>query len=521
VKNRLAAYQKELLKTGRAYGMLLMLWRRQGRKTTTFAWQALRWMLENPGCLVTFATCSLSLGSELTERETQLLTGIISTIREGAGGDGRVESNADGLEWFDVADLYHHNRLEVSLWHDRTRRSRTKVIAASYATARGYSGYVLLDEIGFIRDFKLFYEAIEPVFSSHPDYRLWMATTPPEDDSHYSYELSAYPPGLVFTPNPAGNWYENESGLPVHRVSADDAELAGVRLYDTRTRQPVAPEQHRAKALDRAAWDRNYGLIFTQGGVSAVPLVALHQAQLLGKELGCVFAENELPPDWTENLDPNAETAVGADPATTEKEKSNPFGLCVTQLVDGRYVARLVFRFRSGDPAKCKAILKEVVEACRPRALCVDASSERFWAAEVKEELSAHTHVELIVNSEKTDYLGESVTFKTYLGNLGVNAIEDRQAAIPPDKAVKDDFRLVRRFKGGFDNMLDNAGHHGDTFDAWKNSIHGLLIPVAECDAEAVAVGNPSAAALPGRENRMTDTPPPDDGPDADVGLLA
>lgn len=130
-------------------------------------------------------------------------------------------------------------------------------------------------------------------------------------------------------------------------------------------------------------------------------------------------------------------------------------------------------------------------------------------------------YVELVVGSERTEYLGESVTFKTYLGNLAVNAIEDRQAAIPPDKAVKDDFRLVRRFKGGFDNMLDNAGHHGDVFDGWKNSVHGLIIPVAECDAEAVAVGSPSAAALPGRENRMTDTPPPDDGPDADVGLLA
>ena len=207
----LAPYQKELLRTGRAYGMLLMLWRRQGRKTTTFAWQALRWMLENPGCLVTFATCSLALGSELTERETQLLVSIVSAIREAAGGAGRVESNADGLEWFDIADLYQHNRLEVSLWHDRTVRSRTKVIAASYATARGYSGYVLLDEIGFIRDFKLFYEAIEPVFSSHPDYRLWMATTPPEDDGHYSYELSAYPPGLVFTPNPAGTPYSTHT----------------------------------------------------------------------------------------------------------------------------------------------------------------------------------------------------------------------------------------------------------------------------------------------------------------------
>ena len=158
MKIRLADYQKELLRTGRQYGTFMMLWRRQGGKTTTFAWQALRWMLENPGCLVTFATCSLSLGSELTERETQLLLTIVGAIRDAAGDAGKVESNADGLEWFDVADLYQHNRLEVSLWHDRTRRSRTKIIAASYATARGYSGYVLLDEIGFIRDFKLFQE---------------------------------------------------------------------------------------------------------------------------------------------------------------------------------------------------------------------------------------------------------------------------------------------------------------------------------------------------------------------------
>ena len=40
----LAPHQRELLNSGRDYGMLLMLWRRQGRKTTTMAWQALRWM---------------------------------------------------------------------------------------------------------------------------------------------------------------------------------------------------------------------------------------------------------------------------------------------------------------------------------------------------------------------------------------------------------------------------------------------------------------------------------------------
>ena len=511
----LAAYQKELLRTGRAYGMLLMLWRRQGRKTTTFAWQALRWMLENPGCLVTFATCSLSLGSELTERETQLLLFIVGAIRDAAGGAGRVESNADGLEWFDVADLYQHNRLEVSLWHDRTRRSRTKVIAASYATARGYSGYVLLDEIGFIRDFKLFYEAIEPVFSSHPDYRLWMATTPPEDDAHYSYELSAYPPGLVFEPNPAGTWYQNESGLPVHRVSADDAELAGVRLYDTRTREPIPPTAHRAKALDKTAWDRNYGLVFTQGGVSAVPLLQLHQAQMLGAQMGCVFAEDELPPDWFAHLDPAAETAVGVDPATTEKEKSNPTGVCVTQLVDGRSVARLLFRYRTKDPKKAKSILREIVEASGARCLVIDATSERYWAAEVKEELAGICEVVLIVNSEKTEHLGETMTWKTYLGNLAVSAIEDRRAALPPDRAVKDDFRLVRRYKGGFDNALDAAGNHGDLFDGFKNAEYGLIAPIGTGEAFAAAVGGSPDGRAPSRPTRMTDRP--DHSGDADA----
>ena len=429
-------------------------------------------------------------------------------------------SNADGLDWYDVADLYQHNRLEVSLYHDRTVRSRTKIIAANYATARGYSGYVLLDEVGFIRDFKSFYEAIEPVFSRNPDYRLWMATTPPEDDSHFSYELTAYPPGRVFVPNSRGTWYENESGLPIHRVSADDAELASVHLYDSRTRQAITPAEHRAKALDKVAWDRNYGLVFTQGGISAVSLIPLHQAQTLGKELGCVFAEDELPVDWVDALDPAAETAVGADPATTENDKSNPFGVCVTQLVDGRYAAKLVFRFRSADPLKCRAVLKEIVTACKPRSLVVDATSERFWAAEVKSELEGLTHVVLIVNSERTEYLGESMTYKTYLGNLAVNAIEDRQAALPPDKAVKDDFRLVRRFKGGFDNMLDNAGHHGDTFDAFKNSIHGLLAPVGECEADAVPVGAASAA-YPRSDRRMADRPPLDDDGVIAEGILA
>lgn len=498
----LAPYQRELLNRAQAYGMLLMLWRRQGRKTTTFAWQALRWMAENPGCLVTFATCALQLGSELTEREVQILLQIVDAMKTASSG-GQVDSTADSLEWYDVAELYTRNRLEVTLHHDRTSRSRTKIIAANYATARGYSGFVLLDEIGFIRDFKLFFEGVEPIFSANPKYRLWMATTPPEDDAHYSYELAAYPPGMEFPVNPLGNWYENESGIPVHRVSAADGCAAGVHLYSPKTRQVVTPEQHRAIALDKTAWDRNYGLIFTQGGVSAVSLVPLHQAQRRGVELSCIWCEDELPADWTRHLIPGAQTSVGADPATTEKDKSNPFAVCVTQLIDGVYAGKVFFRFHSSDGAKCREILKEICEAVRPRCLAIDATSERFWAGETRTAIQGICPVELVVASERTEYEGESVTFKTYLGNLAVNAIDDRQSALPPDKACRDDFRLVRRFRGGFDNMQDSAGHHGDSFDAYKQSIYAQICDCGKVEASAVQVGNRIASAGGRPSDRM------------------
>jgi len=282
---KLLAFQKEVLTRGRKYGILALLYRRQAGKTTIFSRVGTRWMLEFPGCLVTYASCSLSAGSEMTEREAQTLTGIVDAMRRDAGDGVKVTSNADGLAWYDVAELFQKSRFEVSLFHSATVASRTKIIAANYATARSYSGFVLLDEIGFIRDFKLFYEAVEPIFSSNPDFRLWMATTPPEDDTHYSYELLAPEPGAIFNVNPRGNWYESNAGLPVHRVSADDAAAAGWMFYHPKTREKITPEQHRLLAFDREAWDRNYGLAFPTGGTGAVQLLWLHAALEKGKGL--------------------------------------------------------------------------------------------------------------------------------------------------------------------------------------------------------------------------------------------
>ena len=511
---KLRAYQKSALRVGQNYGVVALLHRRQGGKTTILGLKSLRWMLQHPGCLVTYASCSLSVGQELTEREVLLLLDIIGAIKAEAAevekGAVQCTSSVDGLRWDDAAELFSKNKLEVFLYHSRTLASRTKIIAPSYATARGYTGFVILDEIGFIPHFDLFYEAVEPIFSSNPDFRLWMSTTPPADDSHYSYSLLAPEPGAVFPVSAAGNWYTSQAGVPVHRVSADDAFAAGLPFFHPRTRAKITPPEHRATQFDKDAWDRNYALAFPHGGTAAVQLLWLMDAMTAGIVEGCTFYEDELPAEWVPEFSGGV-IGVGADPATTEGAVSNPFAICITERTPaGKYVARVVFRFKSADPAKCKAYLREIVEAVRPQALALDATSERFWCAEVRAELEMICPVLLVVSSEKTEYQGEKMNMKSYLGNLATNALEDRMAAVPNDARLKKDFRLVKRSRGGFDNDVDSSGNHGDTFDGFKLSMFAIVDESALVEAHAVDM-RASFNTRAELANRMPDTPPDDD----------
>jgi hypothetical protein len=283
-------------------------------------------------------------------------------------------------------------------------------------------------------------------------------------------------------------------------VDVYDAAAAGVKMYDLRTRKEITPEQSRAQATDRDAWDRNYALAFTHGGTSAVSLAAIHRAMLAGRDLGAA-AENEPPDGWEQKLG-GGPVAVGWDLATTEKAKSNPSAIAVVEGDGLRAIVRLVLRFKSADPDRAMAIAREIVRACvrgregsvfKPRRLAVDATNERFFAARVRKDFAGIVPVELVVASESTQHLGETMSMKTYLGNLVVNAMDDGLLALPECRWLKDDFRLVVREKGGFDNGVDSAGNHGDTFDAVKLALHALRIGRGQVEAHAAAVGRPGS----------------------------
>ena len=194
---------------------------------------------------------------------------------------------------------------------------------------------------------------------------------------------------------------------------------------------------------------------------------------------------------WRDKLG-NGRIGIGADPATTEKQKSNPFAISIVEEVGLDYILRLVIRFKTSDPDKAKAYLREACDLGterRPHRLCIDATSERFWAAEVKREFRDICPVTLVVSSEKTTYMGQDLTYKQYLGNLVINTIDDGHLWLPEARWLKDDFRLVVRSRGTFETQVDSAGNHGDTFDSTKLALHALIAKGGPVEAAACRVG--------------------------------
>jgi hypothetical protein len=340
---------------------------------------------------------------------------------------------------------------------------------------------------------------MEPIASREPDFRVMMGTTPPNADAHYSYELAVPPEGMMFDdPIAQGNWYTSQANVLVHRVDVWDAALAGVKLYDTNTRKALTPAEHRLQALDRDAWDRNYALQFKTGGAAAITLQSIHFAMSKGRDLGQALdlssagsdVLTKFPTDWRALIG-NGKICVGIDPATTEKEKSNPTGVGIIEESEN-YILRLALRFKSADPAIVKSVLRELCNlgnGRRPHRMIIDATSERFFAAEIKKEFASFCPVILVVASEKTIYMGQEMTFKAYLGNLLINTMDDGRFLMPEERWLKDDFRSVLREKGSFINQIDSSGNHGDVFDGTKHALYGFFNKSGPVQASAAQVG--------------------------------
>lgn len=270
--------------------IFFMLWRRQYGKSFTLGSRAMRRMMQRKNHAVIFVSASILLGSEWIRKEAEVWRIVMSKYREMliAQGQQQLTTTADDdngnlLDVDAIADLFEHQKLETRIYHNNVDYSRTQVVAPNPDTAVGWTGDVYLDEVARIASLKDVFEAVMPFIDSNPEFEMIMATTAPPDDSHDSFELFL-PPAQEWETNPRGNWYRSPSGIMVHRLDAWDGAAGGAVYYHPETGKVVTPEEHRATYFDKRSWDRNHGVKFITGGVSAVPLMALQNAMEKGKD---------------------------------------------------------------------------------------------------------------------------------------------------------------------------------------------------------------------------------------------
>lgn len=286
---KLRIYQMQVFR--HLIGELALLWRRQSGKSFALGNIGLDWMMESI-CEVFYVSASLRLGVENIRKEAEVWRVVTQALRERSSqAGGMLTTNADDdhgnlLDVDAIADLFEAQKLETRFWHNRTQFSRSLVMAPNPQTAVGWTGNVICDEIGRMPNFREMMEALEPIISASADFKIRYATTVPPEDDHYSYEFLCPPPGMEFKHNAKGNFYETDAGLLVHRFDAWDGQLAGVPLYDRKTKESLTPEAHRARAIERAAWDRNYGCLFIAGGSAALSNMDLNRAQDRGQKQG-------------------------------------------------------------------------------------------------------------------------------------------------------------------------------------------------------------------------------------------
>ena len=218
--------------------------------------------------------------AKIIPAKVQFKTFDASTDKELIGGNGK---NAKNISAASFAELFSQQRLEFRVYHSSTTYSRTKVIAPNIATARSWSGTVLLDEVAFIRNLRELMNALLPVITADKSFKLILSTTPPEfDDTHYSFELLAPPAGLDFKPSPNGNWYTSESNIRVHRADTFDTSLAGKKIFDLKTGAEITPAEAFHRAPNKDGHRIAHWLKWMLDGSAACDLLRLRTAQERG-----------------------------------------------------------------------------------------------------------------------------------------------------------------------------------------------------------------------------------------------
>jgi len=217
-----------------------------------------------------------------------------------------------------------------------------------------------------------------------------------------------------------------------------------------------------------------------------------------------------IPRAWTDSIGPGV-IGVGHDQATTENETSNPAAVTVTEKLGSLHSQRLALRFKSAEYRIRLAVLELLIDDIfcvgrTPRAVVIDATSERAGAALLRDQLAGRCPVHFFISSEAATRGTQKTTRGTDALARYFQLFEDNCIALPCESDRESDgapegggwlyadHRLAKNFKGRYLIEEDSAGNHGDTL------ISGALSMLACTSSGEVRVeaAGPGSAERPG-----------------------
>ena len=316
-------------------GVLVLHWSRQIGKSFTLAAWAVDRLLTRPGRLVTVLSNSKDNGAEFALKCREVLN-LLGVAKENVG----LSMTDDTVEYSDM-------RFEVSI-KVKGKTGRIKVLAANPRTARGFSGDLILDEFAFHEDSNAIWEAAEPILSSNPDFLCRIASTG-NGTSNMFYRMAT------------------EGFFKVSKVRRSDAWRMGVKIYDAKTRKPITPDEARAQALDKAAYDQNYECAFSSESGALLTWAMINEATL-GRSDEDIY--DGMPDDLLDKLPKDANLYVGMDVAAT-----HDFTVITILNVIGRTLhVPAIIRIRNARLPAQKAVLRPILADKRVKRAAIDST---------------------------------------------------------------------------------------------------------------------------------------------------
>lgn len=246
----------------RESGIEVLHWSRQIGKSFVLAAWAVDRCLTRPGRLVTVLSNSKDNGGEFGVKCAEVLR-LLDQAFVALDGD----QVADVSRFMDSPVEYDAMRFEIRI-KVGGQTSRIKILAANPRTARGFSGDLILDEFAFHENSRAIWEAAEPILSSNADFLCRISSTG-NGKFNLFYEMAT------------------SGEFPLSRVPRSLAWAQGVKIYDPRTRQPITPDEARARSLDKRAYDQNYECAFTDENMTLLTSDLITAAERPGMGVIC------------------------------------------------------------------------------------------------------------------------------------------------------------------------------------------------------------------------------------------